>query len=77
LFRRTGISAEVMKKLLPLAAAMMMGALARHSGGTTGTSGLAPSGGGITDLLGSLLGGAGGGSGIDVAGMLGGLLRRS
>lgn len=53
---QTGLSADVMKRLLPIAAAMMMGALARHQAGTAAApSGTPESGGGIADLIGSAL----------------------
>jgi hypothetical protein len=73
---QTGISADVMKRMLPLAATMLMGALARRSGGTT-ASGLA-GGGGLAAMLGPLLDGNRDGSIVDdVTGALGKFLGRS
>ena len=69
---RTGIGADVLKKMLPMLASLAMGALAqRASRSSTGNVQLGPatgSGGGLMDMLGPLLGGGGGGLG----GMLGG-----
>src|SRR5690606_22252825 len=51
---RTGIGADVLKRLLPLAATMVMGALARQRSSAP-AAGAVASGGGITDMLGSML----------------------
>jgi hypothetical protein len=75
---QTGLSADVMKRLLPLAAALMMGAFSRQKG-SSGSSlpGLA-GGGGLADMLGSLLDQNRSGSiADDVTGMLGRVLGRS
>jgi hypothetical protein len=76
---QTGLSAELMKQLLPLAATLMMGAFARRSAGSAPTSaGPAASGGGIADMLGPLLDRNRDGSILDdVAGMAGRFLNRS
>jgi hypothetical protein len=67
---QTGISADVMKKMLPLAATMLMGALARGSSNAT-ASGLS-GGSGVTSMLGSLLDGNRDGSIVDdVTGLVG------
>jgi hypothetical protein len=69
---QTGISADVLKRMLPLAATLLMGALSRRAGGhaTSGASGLG-------GMLGSLLDSNRDGSMTDdVAGALGKLLRR-
>jgi hypothetical protein len=71
---QTGISADVMKRMLPLAATLLMGALSRRAGGalTGGPEG----GGGIAGMLGSLLDGRrDGAAGGDLAGMLGKLIK--
>ena len=66
---QTGISEDVMKRMLPLAATMLMGALARRSGNAT-TAGLR--GGGLASMLGPLLDGNRDGSiAGDVAGIVG------
>lgn len=76
---QTGLSAELMKQLLPLAATLMMGAFARSSAGSAPTSaGPSASGGGIADMLGPLLDRNRDGSILDdVAGMAGRFLNRS
>jgi hypothetical protein len=72
---QTGISADVMKQMLPLVATMVMGALARRSGG--GAAGLS-GGGGLAGMLGSMLDGNRDGSiAEDVTGALGKFLNRS
>ncbi len=48
---QTGFSADVMKQMLPLIAALMMGALSQQSGKTSTLAGLPGSGGGITEML--------------------------
>jgi hypothetical protein len=71
---QTGISADVMKQMLPLVATMVMGALARRSGGSA--AGL--SGGGLAGMLGSMLDGNHDGSiADDVSGALGKFLKGS
>jgi hypothetical protein len=71
---RTGISAEVLKRLLPLAATMVMGALARQR--TTAAAPAAGAEGGITGMLGSMLDRDRDGSVVDdVASMLGKFLK--
>jgi len=71
--QKTGLDTGVLKKMLPLVAAVAMGALAKRSKTAAG----APSAGGIGALLEPLLGGAGDGSALDdLAGMVGGFLGR-
>ena len=66
---QTGLSAEVMKRMLPLVATMMMGALAKRSGGASAPG---SSGGGIAAMLTPLLDGNRDGSIVDdVGGMIG------
>ena len=53
---RTGIGADILKKMLPMVAALAMGALSRQTGGATQPAAMGgQSGGGLTDLLGSFL----------------------
>jgi hypothetical protein len=76
--QKTGIDPAILKKMLPIVAAMAMGALAKQSrsagaGAQAGAAGK----GGIGAMLGPLLDRDGDGSAIDdVTGMLGGMLRR-
>jgi hypothetical protein len=71
---RTGISADVLKRLLPLAATMVMGALARQRGSAPAAGAAAT--GGLTDMLGSMLDRDRDGSVVDdVASMLGKFLK--
>lgn len=71
----TGISADVLKRLLPLAATMVMGALARQRAAAP-APGAAASSGGLTDMLGSMLDRDRDGSVIDdVASMVGKFLK--
>ena len=72
---QTGISVDVIKRMLPLAATMLMGALARRPGGAApGRAG----GGGIADMLGPLLDGHRDGSIVDdLSGALGRFLRKA
>jgi hypothetical protein len=73
---QTGLSSDIMKKMLPLAAAMMMGAFAQKSPAAAPVPGA--SGGGIADMLGPLLDRNRNGSIVDeVTGMLGRFLGRS
>jgi hypothetical protein len=75
---QTGIGADVLKKLLPLAATLMMGAFARqHAQAASVVPGGQTTGGGLASVLGNLLGQGGGGSAMgDVTGMLGKILGR-
>jgi hypothetical protein len=64
---QTGLSAELLKKMLPMIAMLVAGYMAKsHTGGNTTTTDAAPphtdSGGGLGGLLGGLLGGVTGGS---------------
>lgn len=80
----TGISQELLKKMLPIAATLVMGALARYSANSSsrdgmGSSSLTPGGGGdLMSILVSTLGQSSGqGSMVgDVVGMLGRFLGR-
>lgn len=69
---QTGISAGVLKQLLPLAATLVMASLARRSGSVAPMGAGLPSGGGIADLLTPLLDSNRDGSIVDdVTGMIG------
>jgi hypothetical protein len=76
---RTGVSADLMKQLLPLAATLMMGAFARNADAATSTpAGPAGAEGGIADMLGPLLDRNRDGSILDdMAGMAGRFFNRS
>jgi hypothetical protein len=63
---------SVFAKLLPLLAPLVMAQVAKHVGAAGGQQSATSSGGGLGDLLGSLVGGAGGSKGIHD--LLGGLL---
>lgn len=76
---QTGLSADVLKRLLPLAATLMMGAFSKHSGTASSTT-AAPggSGGGIGAMLTPFLDQNRDGSIIDdVTSMIGGFIKRS
>lgn len=66
---QTGIGADVLRKMLPVVAALLMGGLSRRMGG-------AGQGGGLPGGLGSALGGGGSGGGLGdlLGGALGGAL---
>ncbi len=74
---QTGLSADLIKQMLPVVATMMMGAFARQTGGGAVQPGNAQvSGGGIASMLAPLLDRNRDGSIVDdVTGMLGGFLR--
>lgn len=76
---QTGLSAEAMKRLLPLAAALMMGAFSRQqSGGGASMLPGAGGGGGLLDMLTPLVDGNRNGSIVDdIGGILGRVLGRS
>jgi hypothetical protein len=59
---QTGLGAELLKKMLPVVAAMAMGALSAHASRPSQPAQQAAGGGGLMDVLGSLVGGASGGS---------------
>lgn len=70
---QTGIGADILKKMLPMVASLVMGSLSRHSSqASTGPAAFGESGGGLGDILGSILGSGGGGS--TGGNLLGGLL---
>jgi hypothetical protein len=75
---QTGIGADVLERLLPLAATLMMGAFAKqHAQAGSALPGGQAAGGGLAGMLGGLLGQGGGGSAMgDVTGMLGKILGR-
>ena len=52
---QTGVSSELLKKMLPILAMLVMGYLAKGQGGAAAPS----SGGGLGDLVGAVLGGGG------------------
>jgi hypothetical protein len=77
--QQTGIGADLLKQMLPLIASLVMGALAKNAGGGFGQQQGRPSdsGGGLGDILGSVLGGgqaqqSGGGLGDILGAALGG-----
>jgi hypothetical protein len=75
---QTGLSSDLMKQMLPIVAAMMMGAFAKNRGGSPMAGAGATTGGGILDMLNPLLDRNRDGSMMDdVAGMIGQYLRRS
>lgn len=75
--QKTGIDPAILKKMLPIVAAMAMGALAKQTKGGGAVPGGATGKGGIGAMLGPLLDRDGDGSAMDdVTGMLGGMLRR-
>jgi hypothetical protein len=76
---QTGVSPDVLKQMLPLAAALMMGAFAKQSGSPSSLgSGLAGSGGGIAAMLAPMLDQNRDGSIMDdVASMIGRFVKRS
>lgn len=65
---QSGVDQTVLKRMLPMVAMMIAGYMARQGGG--GTSGAAPSSGGLGGLLGGVLGGAGGGAAGGLSSML-------
>lgn len=70
---QSGLDPSLLKQMLPVIAAMAMGALNRQAGGATGRQASTPldAGGGLGGLLGGLLGG---GAGAAPGGNVGGLL---
>lgn len=75
--QQTGIGADLLKKMLPLIASLVMGALAKKMTGGGMAAQAQPSGGGLGDILGNVFGGgqpqAGGGGLGDILGnVLGG-----
>ena len=76
---QSGLGADVMKRLLPLAATLMMGAFARQKAGGSGPAlAGAASGGGVADMLTSLVDRDRDGSiADDLSGMIGRTLGRS
>jgi hypothetical protein len=76
--QQTGISPDILKRMLPLIAALAMGALSRNAGTSPGATAGAPASGGILDMLTPMLDRNRDGSLIDdMAGMLGRTLGRS
>ena len=76
---QTGLSADVLKRMLPLAATLMMGAFSKQSGNASSTTAaLGGSGGGIGAMLAPFLDQNRDGSIIDdVTSMIGGFMKRS
>jgi hypothetical protein len=76
---QTGLSADVLKRMLPLAATLMMGALSKQSGhASSTTAALGGSGAGIGAMLTPFLDRNRDGSIIDdVTSMIGGFMKRS
>ncbi len=68
---QTGLSPDLLKKMLPLVAMLAAGYFAKQSGGAAGAG---AGGGGLGGVLGSVLGGGASGGGGGLGGMLGGLL---
>lgn len=76
---QTGIGADILKKMLPMVASLVMASLSRQSSrASDGPSMFGQSGGGLGDILGSILGSAGGRSAGDdlLGGVLGKFLGR-
>ena len=69
----TGVDPAVLKKMLPIVAALAMAALSRKSKGQAARGGGL---GGLTEMLGPLLGSGGGAAGGGLADMVGGMLRK-
>ena len=76
---QTGLSADVLKRMLPLAATLMMGAFSKQSGGASSmTPALGDSGGGIGSMLTPFLDQNRDGSIVDdVTSMIGNFMKRS
>ena len=76
---QTGLSSDVLKRMLPLAATLMMGAFSKQSGNASSTTAaLGGSGGGIGAMLTPFLDQNRDGSIIDdVTSMIGGFMKRS
>lgn len=73
--QQTGIDPAILKKMLPLVAALVMGGLAKQRGGAA--PGAQAGAGGLAGMLGGLLDRDRDGSMVDdVAGMLGGMLKK-
>ncbi len=71
---RTGVGADILKKMLPIVATMLMGAVSKQTGGGQMA---AVAGGGILDLLTPMLDRDGDGTALDdVAGMIGNLFKK-
>jgi hypothetical protein len=72
---QAGIGADVMKRMLPLVAALVMGAMSRQA--STGASSPAAGGGGLLEMLGGALDSNRDGSALDdITGMLGRAFKR-
>ena len=73
--QQSGVSPDLLKKMLPIVAMLAAGYFAKQAGGQGGAVGGALGGGGMGGVLGSLLGGAmGGGAGNPLGQILGGLM---
>lgn len=60
---QSGVSSDLLKKMLPMLAMVVAGYLAKHRSGSSAPAQPSSSGGGLGGLLGGLLGGQGGGLG--------------
>jgi len=65
---------DLIQKLLPILAPIVLSYLAKQFGGGSGTGGARQSDGGLGGALGDILGGGGGGGGGAIGDLLGGLL---
>ena len=75
---QTGLSANVLKRMLPLAATLMMGTFSKQSADASPLSAGLGGSGGIASMLTPLLDGNRDGSIVDdVTGMIGGFMKRS
>ena len=75
---QTGLSADILKRMLPLAATLMMGAFSKQSGNPSSTGAALGSGGGIGAMLSPFLDRNRDGSVVDdVTSMIGGFMKRS
>ena len=75
---QTGLSADVLKRMLPLAATLMMGAFSKQSGNASSTTAALGNSGGIGAMLTPFLDRNRDGSIVDdVTSMIGGFIKRS
>jgi hypothetical protein len=75
---QTGLSADVLKRMLPLAATLMMGAFSKQSGNASSTTAALGNSGGIGAMLTPFLNRNRDGSIVDdVTSMIGGFIKRS
>jgi hypothetical protein len=75
---QTGLSADVLKRMLPLAATLMMGAFSKQRNASSAAAAVGGSGGGIVAMLTPFLDRNRDGSIVDdVTSMIGGFMKRS